>query len=131
MSDREFRDERSRFLRGMAADISMTREKSAFVWSPQLTETRSKVMEVIMEGKPVTDLPGGGIVPVIPMHHLFVFRAMEQAVMILTRVDPFLFEMMELSDLEMNTVMGWAKEMAYKGIGKFTPSDGGWFWWAK
>jgi len=49
----------------------------------------------------------------------------------LTRFDPFHYEHVDLSDLEMDMIMEWAKKMSVDGIGTFTPADGGWFWWRK
>jgi len=51
--------------------------------------------------------------------------------MIVNRVDPFQFEQMTLTDLEMGLVQDWALAMAACGIGRFTPDDGGWMWWRK
>jgi len=97
----------------------------------QLTESPSKVMKVILAGKPVTDLPGGGLVPVQHLYMLYVFRHNGQARMIVNRVDPFQFEQMTLTDSEMDLVISWTHKMVADGIGRFTPCDGGWMWWQK
>jgi len=78
-----------------------------------------------------TVLPSGFMIPVIPLYMLYVFRHNGLARMIVNRVDPFQYEQMVLTELEMTLVMNWAMGMMRDDIGRFTPCDGGWFWWRK
>lgn len=97
----------------------------------QLTETPGIPLSVVWFGLRRTTLPSGRIVSIPPMFNVATWRGNGQAYMIVTRIDPFSYEMMEISDDEMEVVMDWATEMVADGIGRFTPSDGGWRWWAK
>jgi len=97
----------------------------------QVTETRGIPLSRAGFGSRLAVLPGGRIVSVPPMFYLYVYRQDGQAYMILTRADPFSYEHMSLTDFEMDVIMDWAVEMDISAIGRFTPADGGWLWWAE
>lgn len=131
MRYRRFREQRSVFLRGIADDMSRERRVPVVGEDTQLAETSSKVMDAILVAKPVTDLLGEGIVPTSSLYLVYVYREGGGPFMILTHVDPFHYEHVSLSELEMQVIISWSKEMYMKKIGTFAPSDGGWFWWRK
>lgn len=128
---REYVDKHGRFLQEVAKDMRKERTRMVIGRIAQLTDTPSRVMNLIERRVPITELPSGDIVPVAPMFNLYVYRQLGQPRMILTRIDPFHYEHVSLSDREMQLIMNWAARMAADGIGRFTPADGGWFWWRR
>ena len=97
----------------------------------QLTETDDDLSTGFRSLEGTSVLPNGRIVFRPTLYNLYVYRQDGQARMLLTRVDPFHYEHVGLSELEMNVIMSWACRMSRDGIGRFTPADGGWFWWVK
>lgn len=131
MSDRGFRQQRSRFLRGMADDMSEERSTPVIGRITQLTETVGIPVSVVGSPGVWDRLPSGKWYRVTPMYLLLARRVRGRAIMVVTRVAPFSSSYMGLSDLEMDLVMDWANKMIEDDIGRFTPADGGWMWWRK
>lgn len=131
MDESEFRQERSRFLRDMADDMSEERRAPVIGRITQLTETRGIPLTRVWFGSRRTALPGGRIVSVAPTFNLYVYRQDGQGGMMVTRLDPFHSEDMDLTDLEMQLVIRWGFEMAADRIGRFTSLEHGWMWWRK
>jgi len=97
----------------------------------EVTDLTDLLVGYMFPGTRVTKLPSGLTALVKPLFMLYVFRCNGQARMIVNRVDPFQFEQMVLTDLEMDLVISWAHKMVANDIGRFTPDDGGWMWWRK
>jgi len=65
------------------------------------------------------------------MSYVHVWRGDYRVHMIVGREGSLSPAFVTLSEPEMDMIMSWAWRMVAKGKGSFTPSDGGWTWWAR